>query len=321
MMNNKKGFVLTEVILMIMVIGLALMMISGQNKKALDKVSVILENAGDSQWSALKYGLKMAAEEEGIELAVVDVEEGLDAEAQKKVFEREIEDGADALIVQPVLDKNDQEVLKKIEKRVPVMLVGYEAEKGETRYDLPVIKEDNYEMGQALAEEMLKDFEGNIEEKKIGLLLASTDSNMLSRRECGFKDALEDKNANILELSLDSLLDREENTESKVDIVIALDDSNLTAIGEYLASSQPHGELLYGIGQSTEAIYYLDKGIAECVVVPDEFNVGYQSLSEVARKLDHYFENMKKQTVSYSVIRKETLFSKENQELLLTMSQ
>ena len=321
MMNNTKGFVLTEVILMIMVIGLALMMISGQNKKALDKVSVILENAGDSQWSALKYGLKMAAEEEGIELAVVDVEEGLDAEAQKKVFEREIEDGADALIVQPVLDKNDQEVLKKIEKRVPVMLVGYEAEKGETRYDLPVIKEDNYEMGQALAEEMLKDFEGNIEEKKIGLLLASTDSNMLSSRECGFKDALEDKNANILELSLDSLLDREENTESKVDIVIALDDSNLTAIGEYLASSQPHGELLYGIGQSTEAIYYLDKGIAECVVVPDEFNVGYQSLSEVARKLDHYFENMKKQTVSYSVIRKETLFSKENQELLLTMSQ
>lgn len=321
MMNNKKGFVLTEVILMIMVIGLALMMISGQNKKALDKVSVILENAGDSQWSALKYGLKMAAEEEGIELAVVDVEEGLDAEAQKKVFEREIEDGADALIVQPVLDKNDQEVLKKIEKRVPVMLVGYEAEKGETRYDLPVIKEDNYEMGQALAEEMLKDFEGSIEEKKIGLLLASTDSNMLSSRECGFKDALEDKNANILELSLDSLLDREENTESKVDIVIALDDSNLTAIGEYLASSQPHGELLYGIGQSTEAIYYLDKGIAECVVVPDEFNVGYQSLSEVARKLDHYFENMKKQTVSYSVIRKETLFSKENQELLLTMSQ
>lgn len=321
MMNNKKGFVLTEVILMIMVIGLALMMILGQNKKALDKVSVILENAGDSQWSALKYGLKMAAEEQGIELAVVDVEEGLDAEAQKKVFEREIEDGADALIVQPVLDKNDQEVLKKIEKRVPVMLVGYEAEKGETRYDLPVIKEDNYEMGQALAEEMLKDFEGNIEEKKIGLLLASTDSNMLSSRECGFKDALEDKNANILELSLDSLLDREENTESKVDIVIALDDSNLTAIGEYLASSQPHGELLYGIGQSTEAIYYLDKGIAECVVVPDEFNVGYQSLSEVARKLDHYFENMKKQTVSYSVIRKETLFSKENQELLLTMSQ
>lgn len=321
MMNNKKGFVLTEVILMIMVIVLALMMISGQNKKALDKVSVILENAGDSQWSALKYGLKMAAEEQGIELAVVDVEEGLDAEAQKKVLEREIEDGADALIVQPVLDKKDQEVLKKIEKGVPVMLVGYEAEKGETRYDLPVIKEDNYEMGQALAEEMLKDFEGNIEEKKIGLLLASTDSNMLSSRECGFKDALEDKNANILELSLDSLLDREENTESKVDIVIALDDSNLTAIGEYLASSQPHGELLYGIGQSTEAIYYLDKGIAECVVVPDEFNVGYQSLSEVARKLDHYFENMKKQTVSYSVIRKETLFSKENQELLLTMSQ
>ncbi|MFR2836000.1 MAG: hypothetical protein ACLTCI_04075 [[Clostridium] nexile] len=41
-MNNKKDCP-DEVILMIMVIGLALMMISGQNKKALDKVSVILK--------------------------------------------------------------------------------------------------------------------------------------------------------------------------------------------------------------------------------------------------------------------------------------
>ena len=53
MMNNKKGFVLTEVILMIMVIGLALMMILGQNKKALVMVSLILEYAGVCQWGAL----------------------------------------------------------------------------------------------------------------------------------------------------------------------------------------------------------------------------------------------------------------------------
>ena len=31
-------------------------------------------------------------------------------------------------------------------------------------------------------------------------------------------------------------------------------------------------------GNSTEAVYYLDTGIAGCLVVPDEFNVGYQSL-------------------------------------------
>ena len=82
----------------------------------------------------------------------------MDAELSKKVFEREIEDGADALIVQPVLDKNDQEVLKKIEKRVPVMLVGYEAEKGETRYDLPVIKETIMRWDKLWRKKMLKDF-------------------------------------------------------------------------------------------------------------------------------------------------------------------
>ncbi|MFR2836001.1 MAG: hypothetical protein ACLTCI_04080 [[Clostridium] nexile] len=95
--------------------------------------------------------------------------------------------------------------------------VGYEAEKGETRYDLPVIKEDNYEMGQALAEEMLKDFEGNIEEKKIGLLLASTDSNMLSSRG-GLKMRWKIKMP--IRAFFGFAFRQRENTESKVDIVI-----------------------------------------------------------------------------------------------------
>ncbi len=321
MMNNKKGFILTEVILLLALMGLTLMIFLGQNKKVLGRVSVILQNAGDSQWNALKYGLKIAAEEQEIELTIVDVEEGLSVEMQKKVLEREIEGGADALIVQPALEKNTQEMLKKMEKRIPIMLVGYETAKEKERYDIPIIQEDNYKMGKALAEEMLKDFAGNIEGKKIGLLSASADSNVLMRRKSGFVDALEGKNADILELCLDSFIAGDKNAELQVDIVVTLQDSDLTAIGAYFGSNRVRGELLYGIGQSTEAMYYLDGGIAQCIVVPDEFHVGYQSLSEVAGKLEHYFNRMNKQTVSYSVIRKETLFRKENQELLLTMSQ
>ena len=55
--------------------------------------------------------------------------------------------------------------------------------------------------------------------------------------------------------------------------------------------------------------------------MPDEFNVGYQSLTETAESLDDYFHTMQNRTVSYTVIRRDTLFSKENQEVLFTMSQ
>lgn len=134
---------------------------------------------------------------------------------------------------------------------------------------------------------------------------------------------LEKSGATIEEISIDAFL-WGEYTEEKgngMDIIVALNDQDLTALGAYFADNQPQREMLYGVGHSTEAVYYLDKGIVEAVVVPDEFNVGYQSLSEVAKKLKSRFGKMKKRKISYTVIRKETLFTKENQEIILTMSQ
>ena len=56
-------------------------------------------------------------------------------------------------------------------------------------------------------------------------------------------------------------------------------------------------------------------------MVPDEFNVGYQSLTEMAGRLEEIFYETEEKTVSHTVLRRNTLFSEENQELLFTMSQ
>ena len=103
--------------------------------------------------------------------------------------------------------------------------------------------------------------------------------------------------------------------------MIALDDNSLTAAGECAASSDLHGAVLYGIGNSTEAVYYLDTGIAECLVVPDEFNVGYRCMTEIAQSLQDFFYKPESCRVSHTVIRREELFSQKNQELLFTMNQ
>ena len=84
-----------------------------------------------------------------------------------------------------------------------------------------------------------------------------------------------------------------------------------------------------GAGKSTIArrlakelgYYYVDTGAVECLVVPDAFNVGYQSLTEIAKNLRNYFHEAGDHTVSHTVLRKENLFSKENQELLFTLCQ
>ena len=56
-------------------------------------------------------------------------------------------------------------------------------------------------------------------------------------------------------------------------------------------------------------------------MVPDEFNVGYQSVKEAVKRARTLRGAIKNQTVSHTVIRRETLFSEENQEILFTMSQ
>lgn len=323
MMNEKRGFVVTELVLVVVILFLALNMILGKHEEELEKVVVVLQDAEDEQWAALKYGLKMAAEESEVELSVVDMEEGLSVEAQRAIIEGEIENGADALIVQPGSGADAKKVLREINRKVPVMLIEQEVFGKSGNSLFQVTKTDDEAMGEALAKEVIQDFEGNIGAKRIGIFMEETDSDAVRKRADGVRSVLEESGATLEEISMDSFL-WGEYTEEKgnaVDIVVALSDQDMTTLGSYFADNQPQREILYGVGHSTEAVYYLDKGIAEVLVVPDEFNMGYQSLSEIAKKLNSQFGKMKSHEISYAVIRKETLFTKENQEIILTMSQ
>ena len=150
MKNSKRLFILIEAVLAVMVVILAAVMLREKNGKALDKVSVIIQNSDDNQWSAFKYGLRMAAEDQKIEMFVVSTGGGLTAEEAKSMIEREIENGADAVIVQPVPGADTERMLRNIEKKIPVMLVGCTASKEKETSALPTTEPDHYAMGRAL---------------------------------------------------------------------------------------------------------------------------------------------------------------------------
>lgn len=322
MKTSRKWYILLEAGLAAVIIILAFVMIWGKEGKEPRKVSVIIQNSDDTQWSAFRYGLKMAAEDQGMEMFVVSTGGLLTAEEEQSLIEWEITHGADGIIVQPV--PGTEEILKRIGKKVPVMLIEHTASGDWESSPLPITEPDNYAMGQVLAEELLKDYNGKIEGKTLGILSETETSETVLNREKGFRDGIEGSGSEIIWSVSDSFAETGENsleTQPGVDIVIALDDNSLTAAGGQSAANNLHGALIYGIGNSTEAVYYLDTGTVECLVVPDEFNVGYQSFTEAAKDISHYFHKMQDITVSHTVIRRDALFSKENQEILFTMSQ
>ena len=73
----------------------------------------------------------MAAEDHGIEMSVVTTEGAWNAADEMDLIEAEIEHGADAVIVQPAPGAETEKALKKIQKKVPVMLVGSAASRKE----------------------------------------------------------------------------------------------------------------------------------------------------------------------------------------------
>ncbi len=313
MKKDKKMFIFIEAVLGTMVLFLAFLMLREKNVDKSYQISVIVENADDTQWSAFKYGLKMAAEDKGAEMVMVSTGASLSQEEEKKLIEEEIKNGADGVIVQPVSGEDTQQMLKEVGNKAEIMLVD-DILSGIEKF--PVIQPDAYEMGKALAEELLKDYGGNLEGKTLGILNGKEGLKSSAEKEKGFTETLQNTGAEILWSDT-------QITENmpEADFVVALDDNSLRAAGERAAANNLHGAIVYGIGNSTQSVYYLDMGIAECLVIPDTFNVGYQSLTELVNKLEKAFYEYENQEISYTVMRKENMFSKENQEVIFTMSQ
>lgn len=323
MKKDKKMFILIEAVLGAMVVFLAFLMLREKNVDESYQISVIVENADDKQWSAFKYGLKMAAEDKGAEMVMVSTGAALRQEEEKKFIEEEIKNGADGVIVQPVSGEDIQQMLKKVSNKAEILLIDDVLSDEEEAEGFPVIHPDAYAMGKTLAEELLKDYGENLEGKTLGILTGK-ESRSSAEKEKGFTETLQDTGAKLV-WSDTKKPEVEGNTfwESKpeVDFIIALDDDSLTAVGEGAAANNLHGAIVYGIGNSTEAVYYLDTGAVECLVVPDMFHVGYESLTELVNKLEKGFYEDENPQISYTVMRKENLFSKENQEVIFTMSQ
>ncbi len=324
MEHNKKLFISIETVLAVIVVSLAFIMLKENSSKDLRKISVVVQGSDDKQWAAFRYGLEMAANDYGTQMVFANTSDNLTAAEEIEIIKREIHNGADAIIVQPVPGEDMEEMLREIDNKVPVMLAGCTASANKEESLLPVTEPDNYSMGRTLAEELLSDYNGNIKGKTLGIASENDSQEAVINRMDGVLDVLEAEGAIVCWSVAGSLGETGENSLDKqqsVDIVVALDDSSLVTACSFSAANNLHGALVYGTGHSTEALYYLDTGVAECLVVPDEFNKGYRSLAEASKGAKYFFRRMNDRPVSYTVIRKDELFLPQNQEILFTMNQ
>lgn len=293
-------------------------MLNKGQKEKIYPVSVIVDNSSSDRWFAFREGLKQAARDYHIQLNIVSTGELSTLEEEKLLIEREKENGAKGIIVQ-MCDGEGEEVFPQVQESAGIAEVLLVETDVEPEGIYPAVIPENYEMGKMLAVSIKED-EEELAGKKIGILTGRWERLSQKQRLAGFLDEMEDTGVEILWQIADNDYVQSDQLKA-VEILIALENDETERAVDFLTESEIQSSALYGIGCSEKNVYYLDKRRIHVLIVPNEFHMGYQSVSMIAARLQGQMSFHENPLVSFQVVRPEDLYEEENQKLLFPLVQ
>ena len=265
--NHYRSLILGIALIALLVIYIVSALVRDPKEPEARMISVILYDAGTSGWEALAEGMESARADYNVELNVIVMREDANAEEQMNIVQREIDGGADGLI----LSVTDHEAMYRKwleqEMSIPVLTV----ESGFGVDNIPNVAADDYGMGYLLGEAILKN---NDEQEKLNVAVTDNTYNRVSlqERKKGLADALSDR-GEVRDISTGSGL-------FNADAVVALDK---TAAMQLLESGRiaGYGSRFYVIGNTPMTVAALGHDEIREMVFQNEFNIGYMAVSGI----------------------------------------
>lgn len=283
-------------------------------------VSVIVRGKDSMLYEAMRQGIEQAASDMRAEVSFVILSRENDVAEQTAMLERELLNGAKALIVSAADTERMTEAVDKAAERVPVIAI-----------ETPTLSEnvkayitaDNYEMGRAIGREAAKRlFAGG----RAVLLQSSAGCADIALREQGILDSFSDLGKEITVLPIDmnaELMPVQVATAlAGAEIALAADTSLLEAAAQSLnlkGEEETPPCRLYGIGVTGKITSYLQKGVIHTVVAPNGFNIGYLSVKAAVDAATR--KGVESNTeIEYMVVNGENMYSVKGQRLIFPFS-
>ena len=330
--NNRIIFLIIVLFLIaIMVLSGLLMLWDGSNEKK-DNICVILNDSSSSRWTPFITGVNQAAKDYGVHVDIATTGNFHSISEEKRAIDSNTAAGANGIIVDPV-GNITTDFVSEITAGMPVAFINSDLTSGYTdNGNYSCISTDNYEIGRAIANEILIDNENDLTGIKVGILTGNLDSLQMERRLEGFKEVVIESGGEIVWESGDSATISNvisyNQSRDKAEIIAAMNNDMLeTAVDYVLTFNEENTDkkadniALYGEGCSDKNIYYLDKGIINSMIFPNEFTMGYESVYEVVNRLQNRQTSMENKQISFKVVNRDNMYDKENQELLFPIVQ
>lgn len=278
-------------------------------------ISLIVYGSSD-RWENLKQGAERAADGTTAEVNLITMSTETNAKEQLALINREIANGADALMIAACDSREMERYFQETEIEIPVVFVQNGLEnKGDYRY----ISADNYAMGYELANVIATNERSWI---KAAIIADRMERKSVSERFQGVYDSLSryadevviwERDENEKDIQTMLFLQRE-LTEEAVDVVVALDTSSMEALMDAVENLNKDIKV-YGIANSDKAVYYLDNGKIKSLIYQNEFSIGYLGVKVI---LDEkaYEKNKIFNTVEYEIVNEDDMYSAEYEKLL-----
>jgi len=271
-------------------------------------VSVILYEGAADQWVSLGFGIQQACGELDINVPITKLSDRTDPAQQKALIDRELEDGAQGLIIAGNNSAALLDDLEDIPAHVPVVLV---EPVGDSR--TPTVSLDDAEMGQILAN-------GLVSKKKNVIVLKENmhRQNVVLRYEA-FKEQCAKNGTEITEWEssgdnvvafLTGML-----SETPQCAIVAFDPETLENIIDAALAVPKAKPSLYGIGASEKILYYLDRQLVLEICFGNEFGVGFNGMITLAKAMG-LKPDVNLSSIDSMLVRKDNLYNTYLEQLL-----
>lgn len=288
-------------------------------------ISVIIGDTTDEYYKNFRKGVEMAADEYNVDLNFITLYEKGSAQAQIELLNRELSDGAQAIVFEPVKQGECKRYLEEMALSSPLILLG-----NSTPGDWAMVglSQDYQAAGRLLGEAVVKENASKLpvllftqgldygynEEVYTGLL------NVLSK--AGFQVHHYESVASGLpntpiverDASFEEILEEKIAQHQEV-IVVALDVKSLETSADLLSDHANYQDFvrLYGFGSTTKVLNQMDRGLIQGLITRNQFDEGYLSIVKAVEAIEKQSDREQIVLASYYIEKadlKEKYFEK-----------
>lgn len=282
------------------------------------QISVITRGKNTESWTTIKQGIDQAAKDLNAEVSFVTLSSENNTGEQILLMQREITNGAGAIVIAPANSTDLKQPIEKARKSIPVITMQSTVD---TIENLPYISCDNFELGSALARKLVS---SNGQVRKIAILRNSMDCSNIHQRYTGVITTLNGTKNKIEywdipddpQEAYDTARGMLQNSDAAT--LIALDGATLEAVGkaerDLLKTGSKQVEI-YGLGRTNTVVSLLENQVINSIGVENEYNLGYLSIKSAVDRINKKLDDGNTK-INFAIVDHEDMYNSDNQRLL-----